>query len=117
MINLKAHFKFIMENAQTSIQAQEAFFRSFKETFNIAIETFEFEEFYDVKTNIGHLLTYSINDKVSASTFTEDFLKKFPEIVTCQFDDISHERMHKDPRVLNEIISFIKLKNALNLNH
>ncbi len=107
LVNLKEHFISIMDSAQASIEAQDAFFSSFKNRFNLSIDSLDLEELAHLNSDTAHLLTYGMNDKISPAIYTQEFLSKHPEIVSRQYEDISHERMHRDPRVLEEINSFI----------
>ena len=84
--------------------AQDTFFEEFAKTFNANAEDFTLFAFYLRQPELVHLLAYDVNDKVSPIEYVREFLALHPGIKTVAFDDIGHEKMFKDARVVEVII-------------
>ena len=105
LIKLKEHFVSIMTNVNASEKAQNEFFRSFQSKFNVFADTLNLDALYS--NNLKHFLAYDPGDTVSPHKHLIEFLSKNPEIKNSKFDNIGHEKMHKDAQVIGEVVKFI----------
>jgi len=107
LIKLKEHFISIMNSVNSAEIDQLAFFESFQKKFNIRAEYFDLTSLYE-KPSIPHLLAYDLTDKVSPYSFTKEFLSKNQNVIPYQVEGVGHEKMHRDPKILSEVKTFIE---------
>jgi len=108
LIQLKEHFVGTLNSVNIPQYAQDAFFEEFSKIFNVNAEDFTLTALYQRQPELVHLLAYDVNDKVSPVEYMREFLSLHPGIKTVKFDDIGHEKMLKDERVVEAIIASLE---------
>jgi len=107
LIRLKEHFVGTLNSVNVPQYAQDTFFEEFAKIFNANAEDFTLSALYQRQPELFHLLAYDVNDKVSPVEYMREFLALHPGIKTVAFDDIGHEKMFKDARVIEEIMKAV----------
>ncbi|HEY0770741.1 MAG TPA: alpha/beta hydrolase, partial [Sphingobacteriaceae bacterium] len=105
LIKIKEHFVSIMTSVNASEKAQNNFFSSFQFRFNVPADHFDLVTLYSSQRK--HLVLYDPDDPVSPQNYLLEFLSKNPGIESISFDHIGHERMHRDPQVIKEVVTFV----------
>lgn len=105
LIKIKEHFVSIMRSVNASDKAQDDFFTSFQLKFNVPADHFDLVNLYS--TQRKHLVLYDPDDPVSPQNYLLEFLSKNPGIESVSFDQVGHERMHRDPQVIKEVVKFL----------
>ncbi len=107
LIKLKENFNDTLNAVGVPLSVQDVFFEEFAKTFNTPAEDFTLSALYQSQPELFHLLAFDVSDKVSPVEYTREFLVSHPEIKAVAFDDIGHEKMLKDVRVIEEVMKAV----------
>jgi pimeloyl-ACP methyl ester carboxylesterase len=107
LIKLKENFKATMDAAEVPVSAQEKFFESFRELFELDASYFDINTKH-ITGALKHWLAFDKEDKVSPYDYLQEFLSVNPEIVTHEYFELGHERIIKDAGVVADIVGLVR---------
>jgi len=107
LIKLKENFKATMNAAEVPVSAQETFFESFRELFELDASYFDINTKH-ITGALKHWLAFDKEDKVSPYDYLQEFLTFNPEIVTHEYFGLGHERIIKDAGVVGDIVGLVR---------
>ncbi|SEP18255.1 alpha/beta hydrolase [Mucilaginibacter sp. OK283] len=106
LIKLKENFKATMNAAEVPVSAQEKFFESFRELFELDASYFDINTKH-ITGALKHWLAFDKEDKVSPYDYLQEFLTFNPDIVTHEYLGLGHERIVKDAGVVADIVELV----------
>ncbi len=69
---------------------------------------FNMRDLYRFDNTPNHWLAYDEQDVISPYPYLKEFLQNHPHITGAKFENVGHERMIKDERVIKGIAEVIK---------
>jgi hypothetical protein len=96
-----------MNAAEVPVSAQEKFFESFGELFELDASYFDINTKH-ITGALKHWLAFDKEDKVSPYDYLQEFLTFNPEIVTHEYFELGHERIIKDAGVVEDIVGLVR---------
>jgi hypothetical protein len=103
LIKLKENFMATMSMVKIPVEDQEKFMATFESRFGVKAADFDLNKMYEFDENVDHWLAYDEKDHVAPYPYLKSFLDKHPSIITGKFENVGHEKIIKDPAVIQEI--------------
>jgi hypothetical protein len=108
MVNLRENFITTMNSADVPKAAQDRFFENFNEIFDVPTSYFNLADIYSGDIAQKHWLAYDRDDKMTPFTYMQELLNKHPVITSKEYPGATHERIIKDPRLIEDVLELVK---------
>ncbi|MBB6109069.1 alpha/beta fold hydrolase [Mucilaginibacter lappiensis] len=108
MVKLRENFITTMNSADVPKAAQDRFFERFNEIFNVPTSYFNLADMYQDEIAVKHWLAYDQEDKMAPFPYTQELLNRHPIIGFKEYPDATHERIIKDPRLIEDVLELIR---------
>jgi pimeloyl-ACP methyl ester carboxylesterase len=108
MVNLRENFITTMNSADVPKAAQDRFFESFNQIFDVPTSYFNLADIYREEVAVKHWLAYDKDDKMTPFVYMQELLNRHPVITSKEYPDATHERIIKDPRLIADVLELVK---------
>jgi hypothetical protein len=108
MVNLRENFIMTMSSADVPKAAQDRFFESFNQIFDVPTSYFNLADIYREGVAVKHWLAYDKDDKMTPFAYMQELLNRHPGITSKEYPGATHERIIKDPRLIEDVLELVK---------
>jgi hypothetical protein len=107
LVKLKENFIATMDMVAIPKPAQDKFFETFEELFEMQASGFNLIDLYKDGATNKHWLAFDREDKIAPYPFLEEFLALHPDIIIKEYTGLGHERIIKDAGVVADIVKLV----------
>lgn len=107
LVKLKENFIATMDAVAIPKQAQDKFFETFEELFEMQASDFNLIDLYKDGAANKHWLAFDREDKISPYPFLGEFLALHQDIIIKEYTGLGHERIIKDAGVVEDIVKLV----------
>ncbi|WP_419701662.1 alpha/beta fold hydrolase [Mucilaginibacter sp. NFX135] len=108
MVNLKENFIATMNSADVPKAAQDKFFERFNQIFDVPTSYFNLADIYQEDIAVKHWLSYDRDDKMTPFFYMQELLNRHPVITSKEYPNATHERIIKDPRLIEDVLELVR---------
>lgn len=108
MVKLRENFITTMTSADVPKTAQDKFFESFNQIFDVPTSYFNLADIYQEGGGVKHWLAYDKDDKMTPFAYMQELLTRHPIIASKEYPDATHERIIKDPRLIADVLELVR---------